>query len=82
MALFSEGITGLHKEVSVAYIFRRLPRAHHVRPSLMKVRLPVEDPSAFLNMILQWSCHQAENGLQRESVWHLLAAVVNKREEG
>lgn len=48
----------------------------------MKVRLSVEDPSAFLNMILQWSCHQAENGLQRESVWHLLAAVVNKREEG
>lgn len=42
----------------------------------------MEDSSAFLDMLLRWSCDQAEDGLERECVWHLLASVVNKREEG
>lgn len=81
VALLSAGLIGLHKEVSVMYPFRRLAQAYRVS-SPTKVRLPVEDPNAFLDMVLQWSCHETANDLQRESVWHLLAALVNKREEG
>ncbi|TFY77934.1 hypothetical protein EWM64_g6077 [Hericium alpestre] len=43
------------------------------------VKVPVDDPTLFLQKILSWSLHHAESLLQRESAWHIVAAIINKR---
>ncbi|KAA1469065.1 ARM repeat-containing protein [Dentipellis sp. KUC8613] len=44
-----------------------------------EVKLPVDDPTVFLTMLLDWSVHRAENVLERDSAWHVISAVLNKR---
>ncbi|KAI0056039.1 ARM repeat-containing protein [Artomyces pyxidatus] len=44
-----------------------------------EVVIPVHDLVAFLEKLLYWSIKHSENAVQRESVWHILAAIVNKR---
>ncbi|KZV63176.1 ARM repeat-containing protein [Peniophora sp. CONT] len=52
----------------------------HALVALRKeVRLPVEDPSAFLSELVRWSIETAKTTPQRESAWHIVAALVNKR---
>ncbi|KAI0310724.1 ARM repeat-containing protein [Amylostereum chailletii] len=46
-----------------------------------EVALPVEDQGGFLDTMINWSIHHAKNALQREAVWHIVASVVNKREQ-
>jgi DNA repair/transcription protein MET18/MMS19 len=40
----------------------------------------VDDEGAFLEKLLNWSIQHAKNDIQRECAWHVVAAVVNKRE--
>jgi len=47
-----------------------------------QVKIPVDDQGVFLGMLLDWSVHTSENTLERLSAWHIIAAVVNKREQG
>ena len=43
-----------------------------------EVALPVPDEAAFLDNLLQWSSSHGENAFQRDSLNHLMAAVVNR----
>ncbi|KAI0035332.1 ARM repeat-containing protein [Vararia minispora EC-137] len=43
-----------------------------------EVRVPA-DPSVFLEMLVQFSVDGAKALLHRESAWHIIASVVNKR---
>ncbi|KAN0138202.1 ARM repeat-containing protein [Lactarius tabidus] len=45
-----------------------------------EVKIPVDDEGAFLEKLLNWSIQHAKNDIQRECAWHVVAAVVNKRE--
>ncbi|KAI0047844.1 ARM repeat-containing protein [Auriscalpium vulgare] len=44
-----------------------------------EITISVGDQVEFLRKLLYWSVHEAKNALQRESAWHIIAAVVNKR---
>ncbi|KDQ61341.1 hypothetical protein JAAARDRAFT_190123 [Jaapia argillacea MUCL 33604] len=46
-----------------------------------EVEIPVPNPSEFLGTLLMWSVHSADNSLQRDSAWHIIASIVNKRPE-
>jgi len=37
---------------------------------------------AFLDALLTWSFEHAKNDLQRNSAWHMISSIVNKRAEG
>ncbi|TFK39917.1 Dos2-interacting transcription regulator of RNA-Pol-II-domain-containing protein [Crucibulum laeve] len=50
-----------------------------VIPLHKEVKLPVPELGQFLDMMLNWSLVHSENELQRESIWHLIASIVNKR---
>jgi DNA repair/transcription protein MET18/MMS19 len=80
VALFSAALVALHKEVC-----RPLLVTFPIGSSsviLPQVKISVDDQAAFLDMLLVWSIHTAENALQRLSAWHVITAVVNKREQG
>ncbi|KAF8909296.1 Dos2-interacting transcription regulator of RNA-Pol-II-domain-containing protein [Gymnopilus junonius] len=44
-----------------------------------EVRLPIEDIIGFLDMLLEWALGQADNDLQRLSVFHILSSILNRR---
>lgn len=44
--------------------------------------VPVPDLNLFLREVYMWSLDSASNDLQRDSAWHILSTIVNKRTEG
>ncbi|TFY64788.1 hypothetical protein EVG20_g5838, partial [Dentipellis fragilis] len=78
--LFAQAVVALHKEVRG--LFRLLSTLVYSDTDAgvdVQVKLPVEDPTAFLGTLLDWSVHRAENSLERDSAWHVISAVLNKR---
>ena len=80
VALFSAAVVALHKEVCRPML---ACFATEVSPAtLFQVKIPVDDLGVFLGMLLDWSVRTSENTLERLSAWHIIAAVINKREQG
>ncbi|KAK2463614.1 hypothetical protein APHAL10511_004365 [Amanita phalloides] len=52
-----------------------------VVPLHSEVKIPVPDLNVFLDNVYAWSLDSANNDLQRESAWHILSIIVNKRTE-
>ncbi|KAM6497040.1 ARM repeat-containing protein [Amanita muscaria] len=50
-------------------------------PLHREIKIPLEDIDKFLHDLLLWSIECASNDLQRDSAWHILSAIVNKRTE-
>ncbi|KAF8347787.1 Dos2-interacting transcription regulator of RNA-Pol-II-domain-containing protein [Amanita rubescens] len=50
-------------------------------PLHSEVMVPVPDLNLFLHEIYMWSLDSASNDLQRDSAWHILSIIVNKRTE-
>ncbi|KAF8637616.1 hypothetical protein AX17_002685 [Amanita inopinata Kibby_2008] len=50
-------------------------------PLHSQVRIPVPDLNQFLHNIFAWGLNSADNDLQRNSAWHIVATIVNKRTE-
>lgn len=74
--LFAAGVISLRKEVNpyscvLGYLL-----------SILQLRPPVPAPEIFLDRLWTWSLECADNDLQRRSVWHMIASIVNKQAEG
>lgn len=50
--------------------------------SLRKEVKPSDDPSSLLASLLAWGIEHADNDLQRQSINHALASLINKGVEG
>ncbi|KAF8623217.1 hypothetical protein AX15_006454 [Amanita polypyramis BW_CC] len=50
-------------------------------PLHSEVKIPVPDLNSFLHSVCLWSLESASNDLQRDSAWHIISVVVNKRTE-
>ncbi|KAF9269073.1 ARM repeat-containing protein [Marasmius fiardii PR-910] len=46
-----------------------------------EIRIPVPDLNDYLNHILDWSITKSDHDHQREAVWKMIAAILNKRIE-
>ncbi|THH18072.1 hypothetical protein EW146_g2870 [Bondarzewia mesenterica] len=76
-ALMDAYLKGEVAKIAVGYY--KIPADAHFAP--FGVRIPVDDQGAFLDMLLQWSIHRSETSIGKDAAWHIVAAVINKREQ-